>query len=295
MSLHVIDPRPRAAGNAPGSPSGPRAALGVVDELRQRAKLENFPVASRFLDSEVRQHLMALYGYARLVDEAGDAGFGDRERLLDGIAEQLGMLFDGRAPDDPVIAALAPTVAAAGLPREPFLALIEANRRDQRIVRYETFEDLIGYCELSANPVGELVLRLFHSLTPQTKEWSDRICSGLQLVEHWQDIAEDMEAGRVYVPQEDLRRFGVFEFELEGDEASEPFRKMMAFEVARARSMLEEGLPLIGELTGEARLAVAAYLAGGLAALDALEAAHYDVLGARPKASVPARAAETLK
>lgn len=295
MSLHAIDPRPGAAGELRDSPAATRAAPGMAAELRRRARLENFPVASRFLDPAMRQHLLALYGYARLVDEAGDAGFGDREQLLDGIAAQLAVLFAGGVPDDPVIAALAPTVAAAHLPADPFLALIEANRRDQRIVRYESFDDLLGYCALSANPVGELVLRLFGSLNAQTKEWSDRICSGLQLAEHWQDIAEDMEAGRVYLPQEDLRRFGVFEFELEGDEASEPFRRMMAFEVARARSMLEEGLPLIGQLAGPARLAVAAYLGGGLAALDALESARYDVLGARPKASVPARAAETLR
>ncbi|HLI57856.1 MAG TPA: squalene synthase HpnC, partial [Actinomycetota bacterium] len=292
MSLHAIDPQPAPAGGESGPAGG---ALGAVADLHRRARLENFPVASRLVDSAARQHLMALYGYARLVDEAGDAGFGDRDRLLDGIAAQVATLFAGGTPEDPVIAALAPTVAAANLPAEPFHALIEANRRDQSVVRYEFFDDLLGYCDLSANPVGELVLRLFGALSPETKAWSDRICTGLQLVEHWQDIAEDMEAGRVYLPQEDLRRFGVFEFELAGHEASEPFRRMMAFEVARSRGMLEEGLPLIAALTGEARLAVAAYLAGGLAALDALEAAGYDVLAARPRASVPQRAAETLR
>ncbi len=295
MTLHVVDPRPASAAGDPGAVAGARAALGMPADLSRRARLENFPVASRFLDSGMRQHLLALYGYARLVDQAGDAAFGDRDQLLDGIAAQLAKLFDGGTPDDPVIAALGPTVAEANLPPEPFLALIEANRRDQRIVRYESFDELLGYCQLSANPVGELVLRLFGALTPETKDWSDRICSGLQLAEHWQDVAEDYRAGRIYLPQEDLRRFGVFEFELDSDEASEPFRRMMAFEVARARTMLEGGLPLIAELTGEARLAVAAYLAGGLAALDALEEAGFDVLGARPRASVPKRATETLR
>jgi phytoene/squalene synthetase len=147
------------------------------------------------------------------------------------------------------------------------MRLIEANRQDQRVSRYPRFEDLVGYCELSANPVGELVLHVFGARTEERVRWSDAICTALQLAEHWQDVEEDYAAGRVYIPQEDLERFGVAEEDLSGP----AFRALMAFEVERARSILREGLPLVRSVRGRQRLAVAAFAGGGLAALEAVE------------------------
>jgi phytoene synthase len=272
-----------------------RSALGDTGSIGRRARQENFTVASRLLPAGLRQRLMAVYGYARLVDQAGDAAFGDRDRLLDAIEADLDALFAGTEPVDPVIARLHPTVTEFAIPREPFQALLEANRRDQRQTRYETFDDLLGYCELSANPVGELVLRILGALTPATRAHSDRICSGLQVVEHLQDIAEDYQTGRIYLPQEDLRRFGVLEFELEGPGTSDALRQVVALEASRARALLHQGLPLLGALTGPARFAVAAYVAGGLVAVRAMERAGYDVVGRCPKPPAAERMQESLR
>ncbi|MBD0338918.1 MAG: squalene/phytoene synthase family protein, partial [Thermoleophilia bacterium] len=167
------------------------------------------------------------------------------------------------------------------LPREPLLRLIQANRQDQRISRYRTFEDLAAYCRLSANPVGELVLHVLGAATPARVAWSDSICTGLQLAEHWQDVGEDRRAGRIYLPLEDLERFGVSE----GFEPVEAFRELMRLEVERARELLHEGLPLVASLRGRPRLAVAGFAGGGFAALDAVERSDYDVLERSPRAS----------
>ncbi len=173
-----------------------------------QAGSENFPVASRVLPASVRGHLLALYGFARLVDDAGDEAHGDRLGLLDQLEADLERAFTGTARN-PLLVALQPTLAQCSLPIAPFRRLIEANRRDQLVHRYQTFEELLGYCELSANPVGELVLGIFGAATPERIALSNRVCSGLQLVEHWQDIAEDFGRGRVYLPAEDRDRFGV--------------------------------------------------------------------------------------
>src|SRR5436309_11537531 len=182
---------------------------GLLDprRVRSRARQENFPVASRFLPRAIRADLLAIYGFARMVDDAGDEAPGDRAALLDRIESELDGAFAGTATD-PVLRSLRATIRAHDLPREPFLRLIEANRRDQVVSRYQTFSDLQAYCELSANPVGHLVLLVLEASTPRRVAWSDSVCTGLQLVEHWQDVAEDARRGRVYVPQEDLRRFG---------------------------------------------------------------------------------------
>jgi squalene synthase HpnC len=263
----------------------PFAAPGA-EAVMARAGGENFAVASRLLPRAQRDHLLAVYGFARLVDELGDSMQGPptiRLGALDWLEEELDEALAGR-PRHPLMVRLAATLHECGLPREPFVRLIEANRLDQRRVRYETWEDLRSYCALSADPVGEIVLGIFGLATPQLIALSDRICTALQLAEHCQDVAEDLGAGRIYLPLEDLARFGCSERELAAPHASEPLRATLAFEVARARVLLDEGLPLLGHLRGRGRLAVAGFAAGGYAALEAIEHAGYDVLAGPPRA-----------
>ncbi|HUB35639.1 MAG TPA: squalene synthase HpnC [Solirubrobacteraceae bacterium] len=258
-----------------------------------RAGGENFPVASRVLPRRSRTHLLALYGYARLVDEVGDSPRGDRspqqaaqERLaaLEELEADLDRAYAGRARH-PLLARLTPTLRACELPREPFVRLIEANRMDQRVSAYETWEQLAGYCELSANPVGELVLRIFGLATPARIARSNEICTALQLAEHCQDVAEDLALGRIYLPAQDLERFDCGVAELAAAHAGASLRAVLAFQVARARELLARGGELIGTLPGlRERLAVAAFAAGGRAALDAIEAAGFDVLAGPPRA-----------
>jgi squalene synthase HpnC len=254
-------------------------SLGRPEAVLAKAARENFPVALFLLPGDVRRRLRDIYGFARLVDDAGDLAEGDREELLDWIEADLGR------GEHPLISRV------RELPRGPLLRLIAANRQDQRVSRYARFEDLVAYCGLSANPVGELVLHVFGAATPERVRWSDSICTGLQLAEHWQDVGEDRQAGRIYVPLEDLERFGVSE-ELE---PGEPFHWLMGFEVERARAVLREGLPLVRSLRGRQRLAVAAFAGGGFAALDAVERSGYDVLVGSPRAGKVARLRWTLR
>jgi len=184
-------------------PAGPAPA-----EVMARAQGENFPVASRLLPRRHRSHLLAIYGFARLVDELGDSAQGDRLAALDWIERDLGRAYAGRA-EHPLMIALQRTLRECALPREPFARLIEANRTDQRVARYQSWEQLRGYCALSANPVGELVLRVFGKATPARIALSDSICTALQLIEHCQDVAEDFAAGRIYLPREELTRCGL--------------------------------------------------------------------------------------
>ena len=259
-----------------------------------RAGGENFSVASYLLGRRTRGHLRAIYGFARLVDEIGDAAAGDRGALLDAVERDLDRVFAGE-PTHPLLRGLVPTVRELELPREPFLRLIAANRQDQLVTRYATFEDLRAYCSLSADPVGELVLRVFGRATPERIAQSDRVCTALQVVEHLQDVGEDYAQGRIYLPLEDLARFGVEETDFDKPRVSGPLRALLAFESARARSLLEAGDPLIRSLRGRARLAVAAYVGGGRAALRALARAEYEVLAKTPRPSRARRALATLE
>jgi squalene synthase HpnC len=255
-------------------------------EVMARAEGENFPVASRALPRRVRAHMLSVYGFARLVDELGDSAPGDRLAALDWLERELQRTYDGN-PEHPLMARLAVTVRECALPREPFERLIEANRTDQSVSRYETWQQLRGYCALSADPIGEIVLGIFGKATPARIALSDSICTALQLAEHCQDVAEDFAAGRVYLPAEDLARFGATTADIdpraECDDTA--LRAVLAFEVQRARALLDDGAPLVGELRGRERLAVAAFLAGGRAALEAIERARYDVLSGPPRAS----------
>jgi squalene synthase HpnC len=257
---------------------------------------ENFPVAMRLLPSRHRRNLMAVYQFARTTDDIGDqAPPEDRLRLLDELEDDLRRLY-ARTPGlgHPVIGALAPAVADCAIPMQPFLDLIMANRQDQAVSRYQTFDDLLGYCRLSANPVGRIVLHVFGCFTPRRAELSDCICTALQLAEHWQDVAEDYRAGRVYLPQQDIDHEACAESDLAKPQASTRLRALMAFEVGRADALLSDGAPLIGTLRGWARLAVAGYVAGGRAALAAIAAADYDVLRATPRPRKDRLATELL-
>ena len=248
-----------------------------VAAIMEKAGRENFPVASRLLPKATRKHLMAIYGFARLTDDLGDEAEGDRLQHLDWLEQELGRAFAGEA-HHPLLTRLSETIRECNLPPDPFLALIEANRVDQRASRYATFADLRDYCRLSAEPVGRLVLMVTGSLDAKRAAWSDDVCTGLQLAEHWQDVAEDAARDRIYLPQEDLAYFGVSEDDILAGRTSDPFLRLMAFEVHRARELLAAGTPLAGSLSGRLRLAIAGFAAGGLAALDAIEVAGYDVL-----------------
>jgi squalene synthase HpnC len=254
-----------------------------------KAAAENFPVALRMLPRRHRDHLMAVYSYARTVDDIGDEGAPEqRLALLADLAEDLRRLYaepgsDAARPRHPAVRGLASVVTDCAIPMRPFLDLIGANQQDQLVTRYATFDELLGYCKLSANPVGRIVLYVFGCSTPDRGQLSDSICSGLQIVEHLQDVAEDFQAGRVYLPAEDMRSYACTEQDLAGDTASPQLRRLIKFEAARAGSLISEGAPLVGQLRGAARAAVAGYLAGGRAALAAIAAADYDVLAVTPK------------
>jgi squalene synthase HpnC len=241
------------------------------------AQAENFPVASRLLPRRQRDHLLALYGFARLADDIGDESEGDRLAELDWLEGELGRAFAGTATH-PVLVRLQPTIEACHLDRRPFLDLIEANRLDQVVSSYASWTDLLGYCTLSANPVGQLVLAVFDSVTPERVGWSDDVCTALQVVEHLQDVGEDARRGRVYLPADDLDRAGCARADLLGPVATRELRAVVAELSERAGDLLRSGSPLARSLRGRPRWAVAGFTAGGLAALDAIAAADHDVL-----------------
>jgi squalene synthase HpnC len=275
----------------------PRAGDGTL----AKAADENFPVAPFFLPRAWRADLMAVYGFARLVDDIGDgdlapggedaallgvgpARAGDRQAMLDALEADLGRLFGAERARHPLITALAPTVERTGLTPEPFLGLIAANRQDQLVTRYETWDDLLAYCELSANPVGRLVLAVTGTATPERIRRSDAVCTALQVVEHIQDVREDLERGRIYLPLQDMKRFHVDESDLAAPTANASVRALIAFEADRARTLLDEGVPLVASVPGRLRLLLAGFTGGGRAALAAVAAAGFDVLPGPPRA-----------
>lgn len=277
-----------------------RDASAVLD----KAADENFPVAPFFLPRAWREDLMAVYGYARLVDDIGDADLdrgaaharylgadpgaaGDPIALLDAFEADLGKVFAGQEPGHPLLRALVPTVRRRGLTPEPFLGLIAANRQDQLVKRYETYDDLVAYCELSANPVGRLVLAITDTATPERVRLSDSVCTALQIVEHLQDVREDLGRDRVYLPAEDMKRFHVQERDLAVPTAGASVRALVAYEAERARCLLNEGTPLVGSVHGRLKLLLAGFVAGGRAAVAAIAAAGYDVLPRPPKPTKP--------
>lgn len=253
---------------------GPELAAARIDA---RAAGENFPVAPLLAPRRARPHLRAVYGFARLVDTLGDEAEGDRDALLAELEREL----EG-PPRTEVMRRLHATIGACALPLEPFRRLLEANRIDQVRTTYETWEDVREYCTYSADPVGRLVLGIYgRSDEPELVALSDSVCTGLQLVNFLQDPPRDLALGRVYLPQEDLRRFGVGDSDLAGP-LTGPIAALLSFEAGRARELVERGLPLREALGGRPGLSVALYARGGLEALTALERAGWDVFSARP-------------
>ncbi|MEE1754101.1 squalene synthase HpnC [Streptomyces sp. SP18CS02] len=268
-----------------------------------KAADENFPVAPFFLPRAWRDDLMAVYGFARLVDDIGDGDLApggadarhlgvaadradDRVALLDAFEADLRRVFEG-TPSHPLLRALQPTVRRRSLTPGPFLGLIAANRQDQLVRRYETYDDLLAYCELSANPVGRLVLAVTGTASPERVRRSDAVCTALQIAEHLQDVSEDLARDRIYLPAEDMRRFHVTEADLARPSGSASVRALVAFEAGRARLLLDEGIPLVGSVHGRLRLLLAGFVAGGNAALHAIADAGHDVLPGPPASSKP--------
>lgn len=281
-----------------------RPSITRAEEVVANASGENFPVALRVLPREHRRHLTALYCFARLTDDLGDEARADdpqtetaelRLGLLDEMAADVDRIYAGGTPESPVMRAMAVTVRERGVPAQPLLDLIQANRQDQQVTRYQTFAELARYCELSANPVGQIVLYIFGAATPERIKLSDSICTALQLAEHWQDVAEDLANGRIYLPAEDLGRFNVTEADLAVPSAGPTVRDLMRFETDRAAKLLDQGAPLVGTLRGAARVAVAGYLAGGRAALAAIRGQRYDVLIATARPRKPRMLVELVK
>lgn len=277
-----------------------RDASAVLD----KAADENFPVAPFFLPRAWRADFMALYGFARLVDDIGDgdlapggadarhlgvdpADADDRLVLLDAFEADLRKVFESGSgsPGHPLLRGLIPTVRRHDLAPDSFLALVAANRQDQLVRRYESYEDLLAYCELSANPVGRLVLAVTGTATPERIRRSDAVCTGLQIVEHLQDVTEDLGRDRVYLPAEDMKRFHVEERDLAAPSAGASVRALIAYEAERAHRLLNEGTPLVGSVHGRLKLALAGFVSGGRAAVAAIAAAGFDVLPGPPKPS----------
>ena len=245
---------------------------------------ENFSVASWLLPRPLRPHMYAVYAYCRGVDDLGDEAEGDRLALLDGWEAELRRCYEG-SPQQPAFVALQETIRRFDIPTEPFRRLIEANRADQRVSRYRTYNDLLGYCENSANPVGRLVLYIFGYRDEERQMLSDATCTALQLTNFWQDVRRDLDKGRIYIPLEDMERFDYGEADLLAGRSDGRFRDLMAFQVQRTRELFRDGLALMPKVSGRLTLDLRLFSLGGLAVLDAIEGMGYDVLQRRPTLS----------
>jgi squalene synthase HpnC len=281
-----------------------RVADGPVDvptalrycETLARRHYENFTVVSAFLPRRLRPHMFSVYAYCRWADDLGDE-IPDPERaeaLLRWWGEELEACYAG-APRHPVFVALAQTVREFAIPIEPFQNLLRAFLQDQRVHRYETYDDVREYCRYSADPVGRLVLYLFGYRDAERQALSDSTCTALQLANFWQDVAVDWQKGRVYLPLADMRRFGYTEEALARGECNAAFRDLMAFEVARARELFAAGAALKDQVARRLRIDLELFTRGGLEILRLIERAGYDVLTRRPVLSRGRKAALILR
>ena len=293
MAATPRNPAPASAGwdRLPAEYAMPERAPSLAEAEQYCARLarshyENFSVATWFLPRRLRQHFCNVYAYCRISDDLGDE-VGDSAlslSLLDQWEEELNACFEG-APRHPVFVALAGTVRQFEIPRQPFADLLTAFRQDQTVTRYETFEDLLGYCRNSANPVGRLVLYVCGYRDPERQALSDATCTALQLANFWQDVSVDMEKGRIYLPLEDLRRFGVSVEDLQAERNTAGFCEMMRFEVERARDWFARGLPLARQVDRELAIDLELFSRGGQEILNAIERQGFNVLGQRPAIS----------
>lgn len=247
---------------------------------------ENFPVASWLLPRRLHKPVAAIYAFARSADDIADEGDLDaqtrRDRLA-GYRAELANIAQGLPSGDPMFGRLAEAIDGHGLPLAPFTDLLDAFGQDLTKPRYASFAELLDYCRRSANPIGRLLLRLFGAESAEQLAWSDAICSGLQLVNHWQDIALDWRRGRVYLPREDLDRFRVGEAQIAAGKTDGNWRRLLAFELERSRAMLLGGAPLARTLPGRIGVELRLIVAGGLAILKKIEAVDYDVFRRRPR------------
>lgn len=251
---------------------------------------ENFHVATWFLPKALRPHFHSIYAYCRISDDLGDE-VPDKSAalaLLDLWGRELDACYEGCARH-PVFVALAETIHACSIPKEPFADLLVAFRQDQTVVRYATMDDVLAYCHYSANPVGRLVLYACGEVVPAAIEenfrLSDLTCTALQLANFWQDVRVDFAKGRVYLPQDDMRRIGISDQTIAAGVATPEFRALMRHEVDYARSLFEQGLPLIGRVNRSLAVDLDLFSRGGLEILRAIERRDYDVLSARPAIS----------
>ena len=261
---------------------------------------ENFHVATWFLPKPLRPHFQSIYAYCRISDDLGDE-VGDRSvalALLDLWGRELDARYEGRARH-PVFVALAETIRACNIPKEPFADLLVAFRQDQSVARYANMDEVLGYCRYSANPVGRLVLYACGEVPPdkidENFRLSDLTCSALQLANFWQDVRVDFAKDRVYLPQEDMRRFGVSDETIALGVATPEFRALLRHEVDYARALFERGLPLIGRVNRDLALDLDLFSRGGLEILRAIELCDYDVLSARPSISRRTKLALALR
>jgi squalene synthase HpnC len=255
-------------------------------ERLARTHYENFSVATWFLPKRLRQHFFNVYSYCRISDDLGDET-GDCDaslQLLDEWETELNACYEG-SPRHPVFVALAGTVQQFQIPKQTFADLLTAFRQDQKVTRYQTFDDLLGYCRNSADPVGHLVLYLCGYSDAERQQLSDFTCTALQLANFWQDVTVDYEKGRIYLPLEDLDRFQVSEKDIAAGRNTPQFREMMRFEVQRAREWFDRGLPLVGKVSRELAIDLELFSRGGQEILNAIERQSFAVLGRRPEIS----------
>jgi squalene synthase HpnC len=257
-----------------------------------RSHYENFSVATWFLPGRLRQHFCNVYAYCRISDDLGDevGDTGAALALLDQWEAELNACYDGH-PKHPVFVALAETVETFNIPKHEFSDLLRAFRQDQTVTRYESFDDLLGYCRYSANPVGHLVLYLCGYNDAERQQLSDFTCTALQLANFWQDVSVDYAKGRIYLPIESLRRFGVSEDDIARNRNTQAFRKMMEFEVERARQWFHRGLPLVEKVDRELAIDLELFSRGGQEILNSIERQNFAVLGQRPVISKPRKLA----
>jgi squalene synthase HpnC len=260
----------------------------VYCERLAKTHYENFSVATWFLPSHLKQHFYNVYAYCRISDDLGDE-VGNAEQshaLLDAWEQELNACYAG-TPRHPVFVALRETVQQFGIPKHEFSDLLIAFRRDQTITRFPTFNDVLDYCKYSANPVGHLVLYLGGYSDPERQKLSDNTCTALQLANFWQDVSVDYGKGRIYIPLEDIQRFGVTESDIAQRRFTPAFRELMKFQVERARDWFNRGLPLLNQVRPELALDIELFSRGGQEILNAIQAQDFNVLKSRPAISKP--------
>lgn len=246
---------------------------------------ENFPVASILMPKRLRKPVAAIYHFARAADDIADEGdLPNEKRLqqLDLFRKELARIALNEQALTPLFQNLASTIQQHALPMQPFHDLLDAFSQDVVKKRYASFDELLEYCRRSANPVGTLLLHLYQEATPVNLAYSDAICTSLQLINFWQDVAKDYAIERIYLPQDELAQYGVTETHIAQGISNEAWQELMQFQIQRARAMMLQGAPLGSILTGRIGLEMRMIIAGGLRILTKLERAQYDVFRQRP-------------